>query len=438
MSKTCNSCGGSIANPFDLSQVSSDNCQCNLGGTVAQSTQLPSSACCVESVNGKTGVVVLNISDIDLQGNTFYSNAQVYAALSGTSPIAFDSLTGVISHVNSSVTAGTYGSAGNIPVFTVDAKGHITNVTNTPISSISIGPDLQAIEALSGTGYAIRTATNTWVLRSILGTAGRINVANGNGVSGSTAIDLIATGVTPGTYGGASSIPSLVVDAYGRVTSASTNPLPAVVIPPHTHTLGNLSNVDNAVDASTDKFILTYDAGTSSWKAVSPEIYEDDEMTLNANFKFATGTGDVDSVEDGEPISHVRRHTDMNSKRVVEINTTVYCEYDVINDILSGGPDMYFGSIRIGQMPAGYEPIHNTTVACASMVRANSYADETGANTFAGTYQIYNGLSVEITAAGVVYLLVQRLADFVLLAHSGTDYFIVPIVCSYPTKEIVP
>ena len=52
-------------------------------------------------------------------------------AIGATTPINYDSNTGIISHAASGVTAGTYGDGTHIPIVQVDAKGHVTSVTNT-------------------------------------------------------------------------------------------------------------------------------------------------------------------------------------------------------------------------------------------------------------------------------------------------------------------
>lgn len=49
-------------------------------------------------------------------------------------------------------------------------------------------PDLVAIEALSSTGIAVRSGSNTWAQRTITGTANQITVTNGTGASGNPTI----------------------------------------------------------------------------------------------------------------------------------------------------------------------------------------------------------------------------------------------------------
>lgn len=56
----------------------------------------------------------------------------------------------------------------------------------------ALGADLTAIEALSTTGIAARTGTNTWALRTLTEGTG-ITVTNGNGVSGNPTIAVDVT-----------------------------------------------------------------------------------------------------------------------------------------------------------------------------------------------------------------------------------------------------
>lgn len=57
--------------------------------------------------------------------------------------------------------------------------------------TFALANDLAALEALASTGYAVRTATDTWVQRTFT-TGSGLSVANGNGVSGNTSYALAA------------------------------------------------------------------------------------------------------------------------------------------------------------------------------------------------------------------------------------------------------
>jgi hypothetical protein len=85
---------------------------------------------------------------------------------------------------DTAVTAGTYGSASQIPSVTVDAQGRVTSATQTAVS------------------------INTNQL-----TAGTIADAR------------LPTKVTPTSVGSASQVSRFTVDAYGRITSANSTPI---------------------------------------------------------------------------------------------------------------------------------------------------------------------------------------------------------------------
>lgn len=147
-------------------------------------------------------------------------------------------------------TAGTFGSSSQVPVFTTDAQGRVTSVTNTNISlsldglsdvvisapatsqvlayngsswvnttltatgtvtsvaatqpasgltiagspittsgtlTFALANDLAALEGLSGTGIAVRTSADTWANRTLTAGTG-ISISNGTGAAGNPVI----------------------------------------------------------------------------------------------------------------------------------------------------------------------------------------------------------------------------------------------------------
>ena len=119
------------------------------GGTI---TSLPTATV---SNEGYTYKVITNISSpiTAKVGDTVISNGSTWVVIpSGDEPsgtvtnIATGTgltggpitTSGTISHATSGVSAGTYGSASVVPVFTVNNLGHITGVTNKDISVQSV------------------------------------------------------------------------------------------------------------------------------------------------------------------------------------------------------------------------------------------------------------------------------------------------------------
>lgn len=158
----------------------------------------------------------------------------------------------------------------------------ITNpdgVANAP--TFALANDLAALEGLASTGIATRVAVDTWVTRTILGTAGTIVVTSGTGVAGNPTIDLADAG-TAGTYGSATSVPVITTDAKGRVTSVVSTPItfpPASVTSVFTRT-GDVVAVegdytldllgDVSTTGAANGMVLTFSAGTWAPAAVAP------------------------------------------------------------------------------------------------------------------------------------------------------------------------
>ncbi len=173
-----------------------------------------------------TTATTLDAGDIPSLAGTYLTGNETIslsgdATGSGSTSIA-------VTLANSGAVAGTYTKV------TVDAKGRVTTATSLSASDIPslsstyqpLDPDLTAIAGLAGTSGALKkTAANTWSLDTSTYLTGNqtVTVSGDASGSGSTAISLTLanSGVAAGTYGTASAVPAVTVDAKGRLTSAT-------------------------------------------------------------------------------------------------------------------------------------------------------------------------------------------------------------------------
>ena len=173
---------------------------------------------------------------------------------------------GTVSLANTAVTAGTYGNATTVSQITVDAQGRITSASNVSIASGGVGTVTQVDTGTGLTGGPVTSTgtislANTAVVAAAYGSAtqvgtftvdaqGRlttaanvaisisvanvsgavpntVNVLAGTGLSGGGAltsnvtVNLANTAVTLGSYGSATQVAAITIDAQGRITGAS-------------------------------------------------------------------------------------------------------------------------------------------------------------------------------------------------------------------------
>jgi hypothetical protein len=114
------------------------------------------------------------------------SSAQIYSAGTGLT------LSGVQFSITATGTAGTYGSASQVPVFTTNAQGQVTAVTNTAIG----------ITSAAVSGLAASATTDTTNAANI--TTGTLNTARLSGsYTGITGVGTLAAGTWNGSVIGA-------------------------------------------------------------------------------------------------------------------------------------------------------------------------------------------------------------------------------------------
>jgi hypothetical protein len=157
---------------------------------------------------------------------------------------------------NAGVNTGAFGSASVVPAITVDAKGRVTAVTATSI----------AIAAGAVSGLAASATTDTTSATNI--STGTLNTAR-----------LADSGATAGTYGSASSVAQVIVDAKGRVTSASSVAI-AIAAGAVSGKVSSAATADSAVFATS--------AGTASLASTLTVTYNN---ITNANYQVLLGSG---------------------------------------------------------------------------------------------------------------------------------------------------
>lgn len=86
--------------------------------------ELPSQTAPVTSVNGLTGNVTLNTTNVGEGTNQYFTIPRARTSLSASAPLTYNSTTGAFTHNTSGITPGTYNNV------TIDAFGHATSGSN--------------------------------------------------------------------------------------------------------------------------------------------------------------------------------------------------------------------------------------------------------------------------------------------------------------------
>ena len=131
---------------------------------------------------------------------------------------------------NTAVTPGTYGGSDVFSVITVDQQGRLslaanTSLKNTGVAAGNYGGGVSStnfqlpVISVDAQGRLSAAANVTVTNTSIVANTGFLTA---NAAVGVVALGLATTSVIAGNYGSSTLAPILTIDAYGRITGAST------------------------------------------------------------------------------------------------------------------------------------------------------------------------------------------------------------------------
>lgn len=177
----------------------------------------------IATLSGTTGFLKKNAANTWSLDTSTYLTSNQAITLSGD--VTGSGATGIaVTLANSGVLAGTYGSATQVPVFAVDAKGRVTGVTNTAINLISSLAGLSDVTITTpldgqilrysggGTNKFVNVTPNFLTANQTINISGDIQAASGN-----TSLSVVLASVgTAGTY------TKVTTDAKGRVTAGQS------------------------------------------------------------------------------------------------------------------------------------------------------------------------------------------------------------------------
>jgi hypothetical protein len=238
-----------------------------VAGTTA--TVLPVSGVTAGTYGSTGNILAVTVDDkgiVTAVTETAFTQGDIQSVLAGTG-LTGGGTSGVVTLDldQTGVTPGTYGDSGNVTQFTIDAVGRISNVTEVAIAGDILG-------VVAGTGLT------------------------GGGTSGTVTLDLEPSGVTAATYGTATSIPQITVDALGRVTTVTS-----LDVSDHTQSLswnaanttlqiggGNSVDLSSLADVSTTSIASLSDIDTLSGISNGQALLWN---TAESKFKYGNVSG---------------------------------------------------------------------------------------------------------------------------------------------------
>jgi hypothetical protein len=349
--------------------------------------------------NAATATALETARDLSLTGDAT-------ATLSGFDGSA--NVSAAITLANSGVTAASYGSASQVPVITVDAKGRITSASTTSVAGVSS----TAYNASTGV-LTINTSDGSAFTQDLgVGTGDSptfVNVTADLTGNASTATAL-ATARTIGLSGDVSGSGSF--DGTGNLTIAAT-----IADDSHNHTIANVDGLQTALDAafvsasaSNDTITFTTAGGTTS------SVTIDDAVLSTENVQDVVGGMVSSNTESGIAVTY----DDTNGKLNFNVNDPTIT---LTGDVSGSATMTNLGNVSITATIA--DDSHNHVIANvdglqtaldASFVSASASNDTITFTTAGGTTS-----SVSISDAVLSTEQVQDIIGGMVSGNSETD-----------------
>lgn len=169
----------------------------------------------VDASNGDiTAANSISAGSLTLTNALGISSGGTNSSTYGQNGLLFYNGTSFLTSANVTAYTGV-GSAAYVPSITTNALGQVTSISNTAIA-------IDTSQIVSGTLGVVRGGTGSATF-----TSGQIVVGNGTGALQTIANTSYAN---TGTYGTNSTLAGLTVDAYGRVTAASWQPISGLTV----------------------------------------------------------------------------------------------------------------------------------------------------------------------------------------------------------------
>jgi hypothetical protein len=328
--------------------------------------------------------------------------------------------TGTISLANTAVSAGSYGSASQVPTYTVDAQGRLTAASNTAIAiantavsglgtmstqnansvtitggSVSGITDLAVADGGTGASDAPTARTNLGAVGTGLTISAGTGLSGGGDLSANRTISLANTAVTAASYGSASQVATFTVDAQGRLTAASNtaisiaNTAVSGLGTMSTQNANSVSISGGSISGITD--LAVADGGTGASTAGNARINLLPSYTSNGGKVLAVNVGgtDVEWIAAGGvgTVTSITAGTGLNGGTITSSGTI-----DLANTAVSSGS---YGSAT---------QVATFTVDAQGRLTAASNTNIAIANTAIsglGTMSTQNANSVAITGGSI-------------------------------------